>query len=599
MLFRNTKVLLSKKKVRLKEVNFDQMSVKQPLVVFFGLPSNTEVPKHLTDFTCFFYEKSERVLQILIEKRPGLIVTIGPEEKNFPELFHLPTFWKIRWMHRTSLDAVHAWDDIYYPWYHASLKAAIEKNPVNPLVSVFSTSYKSKDRILRPHRSLIAQTYKNWEWVIFDDTPAEEDPQNWQRLCALAKSDPRIRIFKSSGNSGLIGEVKKNAASLCRGQYLAEVDHDDDLHPSCLQWIVDAGKEHPEAGFFYTDWCEVYEEDLRCHTYAEFFGEGFGTGYAVKHLLPGTDKPRWLMTLSNPGFNSISWKGIVGVANHIRVWRTSVYHEIGGFNAALSVCDDYELLLRTFLMTKIVGIPRMGYIQYRNIGGSNFTFLRNDEIQKQTQKIYEFYQPDFKRYFEQRNLPFELEFPQAAQPFWEQDAEWHLPELSLTLKPRRGSITIIALAKGSCKGLEKIIRKCNEQDHKDWELFIIGGKCDALAPEMNRLLEICDERVRWWNIQRERPDFILQNYVLRRLLRTEHVTYLDRIMNWENHHLSEMVKRLEAYPVLFDSQFELAHRVFMLSRAGYRRSKTEEFVDRLMKAVPEKTKKTAETLKSS
>lgn len=563
---------------------------KQPIVVVFGLPSKTEVPKHLEDFTCHFYEKSENIINILTEKRPGLIVTIGDNERNFPELFRLPTYWKIRWIHKKSLEEVDPWNQIYFPWYSASLKAPLEKFPHNPLVSIFTTSYKSKDRILRPHRSLLFQTYKNWEWIIFDDTPMEEDPKNWQHLCFLAKSDPRIRIFKSSGNSGLIGEVKKNAAGLCRGQYLAEVDHDDDLHPDCLQWIVDAGKEYPNAGFFFTDWSEVYEDSLQCHSYSEFFGEGFGVGYAVKHQIPGTEKPRWILSLSNPGFNSISWKGIVGVANHIRVWRTSTYHEIGGYNASLSVCDDYELLLRTFLMTKVVYIPRMGYIQYRNAGGSNFTFLRNDEIQKQTAKIFKFYTPDFERYFAQRNLPFILNFPQAEHTIWEQDAEWHVAEQSVMIKHRRGSITLIALAKGSCKGIEKLIQKCNQQEHKDWELFIIAGKCDALAPEMDRLLDLCDERVRWWNVQRERPDYILQNYVLRRLIRTEHVAYLDRSIVWQKDHLSEMVSKLEVHPVLIDDKFELAHRAFMLQKAGYRRSKTEEFVERLLKAVPNKTK---------
>ena len=59
-------------------------------------------------------------------------------------------------------------------------------------------------------------------------------------------------------------------------------------------------------------------------------------------------------------------------------------------NCILSVLeqnyDDYELIIKTFLTTKIAYIPKLGYIQYRNKDG-NTTISRNKEIQRLTRII--------------------------------------------------------------------------------------------------------------------------------------------------------------------------------------------------------------------
>jgi hypothetical protein len=70
------------------------------------------------------------------------------------------------------------------------------------------------------------------------------------------------------------------------------------------------------------------------------------------------------------------------------------------------------------------------------------------------------------------------------------------------------------------------------------------------------------------------------------------VAYLDKSLAWQKDHLGQIIKNLEAYPVLNDDKYELAHRTYLLGKGGYRRSRTEEFVERLVKAVPsEKAKK--------
>jgi len=56
----------------------------------------------------------------------------------------------------------------------------------------------------------------------------------------------------------------------------------------------------------------------------------------------------------------------IGMPNHLRAWRSDVYRKIGGHNRNVSVADDFELIVRTFLETKFTHIKKMLYLQYNN-----------------------------------------------------------------------------------------------------------------------------------------------------------------------------------------------------------------------------------------
>lgn len=234
-----------------------------------------------------------------------------------------------------------------------------------PLVSVFTTSYRSGDRILRPFRSLMAQTYPKWEWVVLDDTPQPSD--NWALLRNLAERDPRVRCYEPDRASGYIGEVKRFAAGLCTGKLLVELDHDDDLEPQMLDKIVRAFRANPTAGFVYSDWAEVEEGSLGRRGYPEGFAFGYGSHYHVFSERLGV----WVQGAKCQDLASPTARDSVGMPNHVRCWRADFYAAIGGHNRELSVADDYELFVRTMLRTDVVRIPDVLYLQYVNRGGAS------------------------------------------------------------------------------------------------------------------------------------------------------------------------------------------------------------------------------------
>ena len=240
---------------------------------------------------------------------------------------------------------------------------------IRPTFSVFTPTYKTGDRILRAYESLRKQTYINWEWVVLDDSP---DDLVWNILKTLAKNDYRIKLYKLQPlTKGNVGLAKHRVASLCTGEWLVELDHDDALISTCLEECFKAATQYPDAGFIYSDVCELYEDgqmraydhDHSGNWYAREDNH-FDFGYAG-HTWVKADGKEYL-THHYPDINPLSIRFNISMPNHVRVWKREVYNQIGGHNIHFPVADDYELIVRTFLYTPIIHIKKMLYIQHNN-----------------------------------------------------------------------------------------------------------------------------------------------------------------------------------------------------------------------------------------
>ena len=152
------------------------------------------------------------------------------------------------------------------------------------------------------------------------------------------------------------------------------MDHDDEILPDCLQDAANEFKDE-EVGFVYMDFINIYE-DGRNFSYGDFICKGYGGYYCQKY------KDKWVNVYITPNINNITLSHLVCCPNHPRIWRKSVLLRLENYSEFLPICDDYEILLKTALNTKIVKIHKLGYIQYMNDGNSNFSLIRNGEINR-------------------------------------------------------------------------------------------------------------------------------------------------------------------------------------------------------------------------
>lgn len=325
---------------------------------------------------------------VLAEEPAHVIFTFGDIDA-YPVLNAAPLDVRRRWSHFTDVSV--GFPELAQRALNGFVDVATrDRFPREPLVSVFTPTWKTGDRIFRTYRSLCDQTYKNWEWIVYDDSP--EGDGTWDLLQEIRAGDPRVRVFRAAVSCGIIGEVKRRCCGLARGAILAELDHDDELTANCLADVVEAANAHPEAGFFYTDCAEIFENGTNGH-YGDSYAFGFGsyrTQVYRNHAYAVTNYPE---------VNSKTVRHIVGMPNHIRAWRTEAYHATGGYNPEVHVADDYELCIRTFLTTRMVHIQRFGYIQYLGDGGENTQRRRNREIQRLVAAFAARYEDEIHRRF--------------------------------------------------------------------------------------------------------------------------------------------------------------------------------------------------------
>ena len=260
--------------------------------------------------------------------------------------------------------------------------------------SIVMPTYNCKF-ISRAISSVINQTYNNWEWILVNDS---SDGGTTLKIAEdIAKNDPRVKVYDFREKSGgLIGEVKWRACCMTRGEILVELDHDDIVTPDCAELLIKASDKHPEIGFFYSD-CVEAREDWSSMMY----NEGFACGYGKYKKETALNKEFDVCVM--PNINPKTIRHIVGVPNHIRAWRRHAYFAAGGHCRNLTIADDYELIIRTFLTTNMMRIPKLLYVQFFYNDGNemNTQDLTRQDIQRRVKTIARIYNEAIKRRFEE------------------------------------------------------------------------------------------------------------------------------------------------------------------------------------------------------
>jgi glycosyltransferase involved in cell wall biosynthesis len=177
-------------------------------------------------------------------------------------------------------------------------------------------------------RSVQNQIYPYWELCIADD--ASPKPHIKQILTRYSQLDPRIKVVFRDEN-GQIAAASNDALALATGDYIALLDHDDELAINALFENAKLINEHPDADFIYSD-----EDKMDT---------------AGKRLDPFF-KPDW----SPDYFHACMY------TCHLGVYRTSLIRNINGFRAGYDGSQDYDLVLRVVEQTKqIYHIPKVLY----------------------------------------------------------------------------------------------------------------------------------------------------------------------------------------------------------------------------------------------
>lgn len=217
-------------------------------------------------------------------------------------------------------------------------------------ISIVMTTYNRQQFLGAAIASILSQTWRDFELVIWDDGSTDGSLEVIQNA---VRGERRVQIV-AAPHQGRVPALR-NAIAQTSGIYLGWVDSDDVLAPTALEETIAVLQAHPEIGFVYTDHVLIDETDQSIGD-----GQGSQVAYSADELLFGM------------------------ITFHFRLIRRSVFDQVGGIDASLLYAEDYDLCLRLSEVTDVYHLQRSLYYYRRHL--QNMTVQEHQEINAASQE---------------------------------------------------------------------------------------------------------------------------------------------------------------------------------------------------------------------
>jgi glycosyltransferase involved in cell wall biosynthesis len=119
-------------------------------------------------------------------------------------------------------------------------------NTAQPLVSVITPVFNGAEYLAECIESVLAQTYRNWDYTIVNNCSTDESLAVAQKYAAL---DPRIRIHNNSQFLRVIANLNHTFRQISpASKYCKMVFADDWIYPECIERMVEIAEKNPSVG---------------------------------------------------------------------------------------------------------------------------------------------------------------------------------------------------------------------------------------------------------------------------------------------------------------------------------------------------------------
>lgn len=176
-----------------------------------------------------------------------------------------------------------------------------------PTVTVMMPVYNGRRLIEASIKSLLNQTFTDWECIIVNDGSTDGTTEYLATL-----TDPRFRVVTLDNNHGR-ANARETALNLASGEFLAMLDADDIYHPEKLERQVKALRENPDIALIGCSICS------------------FGTKSKLTYKRPVT-----------PGIFVFDGNIPSHASSMLRMARAQLFH----YNLLLNYAEDTDFLRR-------------------------------------------------------------------------------------------------------------------------------------------------------------------------------------------------------------------------------------------------------------
>jgi GT2 family glycosyltransferase len=205
---------------------------------------------------------------------------------------------------------------------------------VSPKVSILLTSYNHAKYLRESIESVLNQTYKNFELIIWDDASTDD---SWNIITSY--TDKRIRSFKNETNQ-FIEYFRKAISEVAKGEYIA-IHHSDDIWESDkLEKQVAFLDTNPQIGAVFSSALIIGEDGEPFENALHFYYKAFDQPNRTRH--------EWL--------NYFFYRGNALCHPSVLI-RKTCYDECGLYRYGLAQSPDFDMWVRLCLKYDIHVLP--------------------------------------------------------------------------------------------------------------------------------------------------------------------------------------------------------------------------------------------------
>lgn len=243
------------------------------------------------------------------------------------------------------------------------------------MITIYMPAYNAEKFVVQAIESVLAQTYKDFEFLIVDDGSTDKTKQIIQRYLG----DERLRyIYQEHKN---VASAANNAIVAAKGEYIMPVGADDFIAEDYLEKMISFAKKYSDIDYFYPDHYVLIDEQGKLLN-EEWHFHDIGSE-AIETFLIGYQH--------NP----------VPMGGSLK--KKALFERVGLYDEELQTSEDYDFLCKNVLEIKFKRVDSASDYIYRRyyLSNANRTPQLKEEIKNRVSKKW--YEKRRKDFYRERN----------------------------------------------------------------------------------------------------------------------------------------------------------------------------------------------------
>ncbi len=229
-----------------------------------------------------------------------------------------------------------------------------------PTISVIIPTFNRADLLERTLRSVLSQTYRDFEIIIIDDASTDNTQEIIEEKFGSEIKTEIIRYFKNDLNLER-SRSRNRGIELAKGEYIASLDDDDVWLPEHLKELLEYMTKNEDVGCVFSMAMFVHDNN----------------SVSVR--------PHKLQNGKGELYRDICMEGRLAL-HSIVMFRRHLHEEIGGYSEDINYGEDWEYFSRMAMCCNIGFIDRITCCIFVHEG--SYSKISHEEYARMRERIW-------------------------------------------------------------------------------------------------------------------------------------------------------------------------------------------------------------------